>query len=171
MIFNTPHNFYFRAAYTFLPVAEFRGERYSSITSNSQLLSLCQPARLQILSPSSSRCLVTGNRLPYTPKQTLTSSFGYSHPAGIEAFVENVYIGWQFTDDINTTHNLPNGQVGSLGEQTYWNATANYKVEKWKTTFFVTAKNIFDRTFVVDRSRGLLPGIPRLVRGGVKLNF
>jgi Fe(3+) dicitrate transport protein len=170
-IFNSPHNFYFRAAYTFLPVAEFRGERYSSITSNSQVLALCQPDRLQILSASSSRCLVTGNRLPYTPKHTLTSSFGYSHPLGVDAFLEHVYVGRQFADDINTTRSLPNGQVGTVGEQIYWNATANYKVEKWKTTFFVTAKNIFDRTFVVDRSRGLLPGIPRLVQGGVKISF
>lgn len=170
-IFESPHNFYFRAAYTFLPIAEFRGERYSSITSNSQVLTLCQPDRLQILSPTSSRCLVTGNRLPYTPKHTLTSSFGYSHAVGVDAFIENVYVGRQFADDINTTRRLPNGQVGTIGEQIYWNATANYKVERWKTTFFVTAKNIFDRTFVVDRSRGLLPGIPRLVQGGVKIIF
>jgi Fe(3+) dicitrate transport protein len=170
-IFESPHNFYFRAAYTFLPTAEFGGERYSSITSNSQVLALCQPERLQILSPSSSRCLVTGNRLPYTPKNTLTTSFGYSHPVGVDAFIENVYVGRQFADDINTTRSLPNGQVGTIGEQVYWNATANYKVEKWKTTFFVTAKNIFDRTFVVGRSRGLLPGIPRLVQGGVKISF
>jgi Fe(3+) dicitrate transport protein len=170
-IFDSPHNFYFRAAYTFLPVAEFRGERYSSITNNSQLLALCQPERLQILSAASSRCLVTGNRLPYTPKHTLTSSFGYSHPVGVDAFLENVYVGRQFADDINTIRSLPNGQVGTIGEQIYWNATANYKVERWKTTFFVTAKNIFDRTFVVDRSRGLLPGIPRLVQGGVKIIF
>jgi Fe(3+) dicitrate transport protein len=170
-IFESQHNFYFRTAYTFLPVAEFRGERFSSITSNSQVLALCQPERLQILSPSSSCCLVTGNRLPYTPKNTLTASFGYSHPVGVDAFIENVYVGRQFADDINTTRSLPNGQVGTISEQIYWNATANYKVEKWKTTFFITAKNIFDRTFVVDRSRGLLPGIPRLIQSGLKISF
>ncbi|MDQ3130819.1 MAG: TonB-dependent receptor plug domain-containing protein, partial [Acidobacteriota bacterium] len=32
-IFQSPHNFYFRTAYTFLPVAEFRGTRLSSVTS------------------------------------------------------------------------------------------------------------------------------------------
>jgi Fe(3+) dicitrate transport protein len=64
-----------------------------------------------------------------------------------------------------------NGQIGALQGQTYWNATANYKVEKWKTTFFVTAKNIFDRTFIVDRARGILPSTPRLVQAGVAFKF
>lgn len=116
-------------------------------------------------------CVITGNRLPYAPKNLLTSIFGYSHPRGIDAFVENVIVGRQFGDDLNAGDPTPNGQIGAISAQTYWNATANYKVEKWKTTFFVTAKNIFDRTFVVDRSRGILPSSPRLVHGGVKLSL
>ncbi|HWS53076.1 MAG TPA: carboxypeptidase-like regulatory domain-containing protein [Pyrinomonadaceae bacterium] len=31
--------------------------------------------------------------------------------------------------------------------------------------------NVFDRLRVADRSRGIIPGQPRLVRGGLKLNF
>jgi len=166
-IFRSPHNFYFRAAYTFLPVAEFRGERFSSITSASLLQPLCPAERLII----STRCSITGNRLPYTPKTQLTSSVGYSHPIGVDAFVENVFIGRQFGDDLNAVNPSANAQLGAIQAQTYWNATANYKVEKWRATFFVTMKNIFDRTFIVDRSRGILPGSPRLVQGGVKLNF
>ena len=166
-IFRSPHNFYFRAAYTFLPVAEFRGERFSSITSASLLQPLCPAERLII----STRCSITENRLPYTPKTQLTSSVGYSHPIGVDAFVENVFIGRQFGDDLNGVNPSANAQLGAIQAQTYWNATANYKVEKWRATFFVTMKNIFDRTFIVDRSRGILPGSPRLVQGGVKLNF
>lgn len=149
-ILQSPHNFYFRTAYTWLPIAEFRGRRFSSV------------------SPS---VLITGNRLPYAPEHLLTSSVGYSHPKGFDAFVENVYVGRQFGDDLNTVNPTANGQRGAVQAQTYWNATANYKVEKWRTTFFVTMKNIFDRTFIVDRTRGILPSSPRLVQTGFRVNF
>jgi len=170
-IFRSPHNFYFRAAYTFLPTAEFRDKRFSSITSFSILQQLCPANRLVQITPTSRQCSITGNRLPYAPKTQLTSSMGYSHPIGVDAFIENVFIGRQFGDDLNAVNPSANAQLGAIPAQTYWNATANYKVEKWKTTFFVTSKNIFDRTLIVDRSRGILPSQPRLVQAGVKLNF
>ncbi|MEJ7847759.1 MAG: TonB-dependent receptor plug domain-containing protein [Pyrinomonadaceae bacterium] len=166
-IFSSRHNFYLRTAYTFLPTAEFRGERNSSVTSAAILNLYCPAGRR----PSTSVCSITENRLPYTPRSLLTTSVGYSHPAGIDAFVENVFIGRQFGDDLNAVNPSPNGQLGSIPAQTYWNATVNYKVEKWRTTFFVTAKNIFDRTFVVDRSRGILPSQPRLLQTGIKVTF
>ena len=116
-------------------------------------------------------CIITGNRLPYAPESQITTSFGYSHQRGIDAFVENVFVGRQFGDDLNAVDPTPNGQTGAIPSQTYWNATANYKIEKWRSTFFVTAKNIFDRTFIVDRSRGILPSQPRLIHAGVKVNL
>jgi len=166
-ITRLPHNFYFRTAYTFLPTAEFRGTRFSSTTASATLNLYC-PANRRV---SATVCLTENLRLPYTPRTLLTSSVGYSHPIGIDAFVENVFIGRQFGDDLNAVNPSANGQVGAIAAQTYWNATANYKVEKWRTTFFVTAKNIFDRTFIVDRARGILPSSPRLVQTGVKVNF
>lgn len=166
-VFGSRHNFYLRTAYTFLPTAEFRGERNSSVTS-AAILNLYCPAGRRV---STIVCSITENRLPYTPRTLLTTSAGYSHPAGIDAFVENVFIGRQFGDDLNAINPSPNGQLGSIPAQIYWNATANYKVEKWRTTFFVTAKNIFDRTFVVDRSRGILPSQPRLLQTGIKVTF
>ena len=164
-IFRSPHNFYLRTAVTYLTVADFRGTRFSTI--NNQLLCPTTFA-------AGRGCVVSGNRLPYAPKTNITSSFGYSHTIGIDAFVENVFIGRQFGDDLNLTTNPlsnNNGQLGVIPAQTCWNATANYKVEKWKTTFFVTAKNIFDRTFIVDRTRGILPSSPRLIQTGVMIKF
>ena len=149
-IFNSRHNFYLRTAYTWLPIAEFRGTRMSSIT------------------PTVS---VTGNRLPYAPETLLTSSIGYSHPKGFDAFVENVYVGSQFSDDLNTLAPIANGQRGAIDAQNYWNATVNYTVESWRTTFFVTAKNLLDRTYIIDRSRGILPSGPRLIQTGVNIRF
>lgn len=166
-LFLSPHNFYLRTAYTYLPVAEFRGDRLSTVTSSSTLNLYCRADRR--ISPTG--CSITDNRLPYVSKHLITSSFGYSHPIGFDGFIENVTIGRQFGDDLNAINPTANGQIGAVPSQTYWNATANYKVEKWKTTFFVTAKNIFDRTFIVDRVRGILPSSPRLIQGGVHLRF
>ncbi|HYH86852.1 MAG TPA: TonB-dependent receptor [Pyrinomonadaceae bacterium] len=144
------HNFYLRGAYTFLPVAEFRGLRRSSIDSTT---------------------VITGRRLPYAPEHLLTATFGYSHPRGFDGLVESVYVGGQFADDLNTINPTANGQRGFVPSYTVWNATANYNVERLKTTFFVTVKNVFDRLYIADRSRGILPGPPRLVQGGLKLRF
>ncbi len=166
-IFRSANNFYFRAAYTFLPTAEFRATRLSSVTSAATLNIYCPAARRV----STAYCSISGNKLPYTPKTQLTSSIGYAHPVGIDLFVENVFIGRQFGDDLNADNPTANAQIGAIQAQTYWNATANYKVEKWRTTFFVTAKNISDRTFIVDRTRGILPSSPRLIQAGVHVRF
>jgi Fe(3+) dicitrate transport protein len=147
---KSPHNFYLRAAYTFVPVAEFRGLRRSSINS---------------------AVVITGNRLPYAPENFLSATAGYSHPKGFDGLVEAVYVGSQFADDLNRVDPTPNGQQGRIGSYTVWNATGNYRVERLRTTFFVTVKNVFDRLYIADRSRGILPGPPRLVQSGLKLNF
>jgi Fe(3+) dicitrate transport protein len=58
-----------------------------------------------------------------------------------------------------------------IPSSTIWNATGNYRVEQMRTTFFITVKNLFDRTYIADRSRGILPGSPRLLQAGFKFRF
>ena len=77
----------------------------------------------------------------------------------------------QYTDDLNTVNPISNGQRGWVGSQTYFNATANFRVEKLSSTVFVTMKNVFDRLFIVDRTRGIYPSSPRLIQFGWKINF
>jgi Fe(3+) dicitrate transport protein len=151
-ILKSPHNFYVRSALTFLPDAEFRGVRFSSVSGFTNVS-------------------VSGNRLPYAPKLLVNTTFGYSHTKGFDALVEAVHVSPQFTDDLNTTAPTANGQRGLIPSYTVWNATTNYDVERLKSTFFITAKNLFDRTYVVDRSRGLLPSPPRLLQAGLKFRF
>ncbi len=152
-IFKRRYNVYLRAAYTFLPAADFKGERFSSV-------------------PGFSAVSVTNNRLPYAPKQLLNASIGYSHSRGLDTFLEAVYVSSQFGDDLNRVNPLSsNGQTGLIPSYTIWNATANYHVEKLRTTVFVTAKNLFDRPYIADRARGLLPGPSRGVQAGVKYKF
>lgn len=149
-IIKSRHNVYLRTAYTFLPIAEFTGTRFSSINN---------------LTP------INGNRLPYAPKQLLNGSLGYSNPRGVDAFIEAVYVSSQFADDLNRITTTTNGQVGLIPATTIWNATGNYRSEKLQTTFFVSIKNLFDRMYIADRTRGILPGGPRLLQAGFKYEF
>ena len=51
-----------------------------------------------------------------------------------------------------------------------WNAAANYATTD-ALTMFIAVKNLFDRTVIVDRARGILPSAPRMVHAGVKFTF
>jgi Fe(3+) dicitrate transport protein len=150
--FGSRHRLYWRGAYTWLPVARYEGERYSNV-------------------PGFTNVLITGNRLPYAPRNLLTTSVGFVHNRGMNAMLEAVYTGRQFGDDLNTIAGTPDGQRGVLPGNALWNATVNYPVEPLRVTVFVSVKNLFNRTVIVDRTRGILPGIPRLVHAGVHWNF
>lgn len=154
-LFNSPHNFYVRTALTYISTAEYRGTRFSSISGFNTVS-------------------ITGNRLIYSPKLLASTTFGYSHSSGFDALVEAIHTGQQFTDDLNTVQISPNGQRGLMSGYTVWNAVANYRIgrlERFAPTLFIAVKNIADDTFVVDRRRGILPGIPRLVQAGVKFKW
>jgi len=137
---------------TWLPVAEFRGQRFSSISGSGNVR-------------------VTGNRLSYAPESLINLSLGYRHKSGLTAMVEAVQTGGQFGDDLNLTTGSADGQLGPIPGNTVWNSTINYEVEALRSTFFVSVKNLFDRVFVVDRTRGLIPGIPRMLQAGVKIEI
>ena len=147
---SSRHNLYAQVAYTWIPLAEFTGTRFSSV-------------------PGFSTVPVQGNRLPYAPEHLLTAGIGYTHARGWDVNTEAVLLGAQFGDDLNTVAPSPDGQRGLLKGYTLWNATANYPVRVG--TLFVAVKNVFDRTEIVDRSRGILPTAPRTVQAGLRVRF
>jgi len=151
-LLQSPHNVYFRVAYTYIPTAEFQGTRFSNV-------------------PNFTGVSVTGNRLPYAPERLLNATLGYSHPRGLNAMLESVSVGRQFGDDLNTVQPSPDGQRGLIAGFTVWNATVNYHVESLRTNFFFTVKNLTDRLYVVDRTRGILPSSPRLLQAGLTFRF
>jgi Fe(3+) dicitrate transport protein len=144
------HDVFLRSALTLLPTARFEGTRFSSV-------------------PGSGAVSVSGNRLPYAPETLLTTAVGYRHLRGFTAQLEIVYVGEQFADDLNTVVSTPDGQRGLLASYVLWNAALSYDLRK--VTFFVTGKNLGDATYLVDRSRGMLPGPPRLVQAGFTTRF
>ena len=147
---GSTHNVFVRGALTLLPVARFEGSRFSSV-------------------PGSSSVSVSGNRLPYAPENLLTFAVGYTHPRGLLAQVEAVHVGEQFTDDLNSVAPSADGQRGLVPAHTTCNVAVSWDLRK--VTLFVTAKNLLDELYLVDRSRGMIPGSPRLVQAGLSTRF
>ena len=146
--------------YTWLPQAEFRGTRNSNITGGA------------LLPGESPTYNTSGNRLPYAPKNMLTAGLGYANRnAGFDARVESQCISDMFGDDRNTYNPTPNGQRGIIRGWCVMNASANQYVKPINTTFYLTGKNLFDQLFMVDRTRGIYPGLPFLIQGGAKWTF
>ena len=149
-ITGSRHNFFLRGAFTWLPVARFEGARFSSV-------------------PGQGEVGVTGNRIPYAPESLVTVAVGYSHPRGFLVQVEAVHVGDQFADDLNSVAASADGQRGLIPAQTLGNVAVSWDLRR--VTLFVTAKNLLDELYLVDRSRGMIPGSPRLVQVGVQTRF
>jgi Fe(3+) dicitrate transport protein len=143
---------FFRAALTWVRDASYQSTRFSNVAGFSNVS-------------------VTGNRLPYAPELLLTAALGYAFGQAADVQVEYVFTDKMFSDDLNTIAPTPNGQRGIIKGHGLWNATVNFNPENWKFGFFVTAKNLTDETFIVDRARGVLPGQPRLLQAGVVAKF
>ena len=123
----------------------------------------------------------TGNRLPYAPKHQATASLGYMTASGFDINVEAVYVGEQFSDFANidnaagsgllTSDQQRSGQYGVIDSYTVFNAAINYRIKQYSTTVFLAVKNIADDVYIVDRTRGILPGMPRLIQAGLRYDF
>jgi Fe(3+) dicitrate transport protein len=146
------HNLYARIAYTALPTAEFTGVRYSGVAGYGTVL-------------------VTGNRLPYAPEHLLSWTLGYQNLGGFDTQLELVHVSDQYADDLNSVAPSSDGQRGLIPAHTVWNAVASYMIPRWQSSVFVAVKNAGDTIYIADRSRGILPGPPRLVQAGVRIRF
>ena len=112
---------------------------------------------------------VAGNRQPYSPEFTATLAFGYAR-GPFSAQVDVQHVSEQFADFANTVAGSADGQRGLIDAHTLLGATVNYTHdERWQG--FVTVKNLTDRSYVVDRTRGIQLGMPRLLQAGVRVSF
>jgi Fe(3+) dicitrate transport protein len=150
--YDWPVEVFARGAYTWLADAEYVGGRYSNVSGYSTVR-------------------VTGNRLPYAPEHLLSATVGARMPFGLEVALEGVYTSGAYTDDLNTVEIVENGQRGEMPGYTVWNLTANYALSACDCTVFAAGKNLTDKLYVADMSRGLIPGMPRVVQVGFEWDF
>ncbi len=111
-----------------------------------------------------------GNRQPYAPEHTLTTAVGYA-TGPLRAEIEAQHVDEQFSDFANTVAPAANGQTGIIDGYTVWNASLNYQLQPKGAALFLTGKNLADKTYIVDRTRGIQVGMPRLVQVGVEYAF
>jgi Fe(3+) dicitrate transport protein len=84
--------------------------------------------------------------------------------------VDLQHLSEQFSDFANTVAGRADGQRGIIDAHTLLGATINYTHDdRWQG--FLTVKNLTDQTHIVDRTRGIQLGMPRLVQAGVRVNF
>lgn len=149
---RTRHDLYARASYTWIPVARFAGVRTSGV-------------------PGFAGVSISRNRLPYAPETTVSATAGYRHALGFDVQLEAQHVGSQFGDDLNTVVGSADGQRGLIPSYTYVNLAASWRIPRSGGSVFLAIKNLDDRLFIVDRSRGILPSHPRLVQAGTSWRF
>jgi Fe(3+) dicitrate transport protein len=101
----------------------------------------------------------------------LNAAASYAWGEVAELQLEYSYTSRQFTDDLNTVPGSADGQRGQIDGYGIWNATLNLTPAEWPVGLFVTVKNLTDELYIADRSRGILPGTPRLVQAGITYRY
>lgn len=149
---DTPIGPYIRTAYTWLPTA--RQQSPFTRVDNGEAVTGS----------------ISGNRLPYAPEHLITAAVGYAKH-GLDAQIEAVHVSQQFSDFANSVASSINGQAGVISAYTIFNLAINYHYQPLNTTFFFIIKNLTNDVYIVDRTRGILPGMPRLIQGGVRYSF
>jgi Fe(3+) dicitrate transport protein len=113
---------------------------------------------------------VEGNRLPYSPEWLVSGALGVEHK-GFTGQVEVVSQSSIFADDVNLIPVTPDGQRGLIEGWTQVNLAASYGPPGGRWEVFTTARNLFDRLYVTDRARGILPGQPFTIQVGLTLRY
>ncbi|KPF90822.1 hypothetical protein IP81_14305 [Novosphingobium sp. AAP83] len=113
---------------------------------------------------------VQGNRLPYSPEWLFSAALGIEHK-GFTGQVEVVSQSSMFADDVNLIAQTPDGQRGRIDGWAQVNLAASYGPPQGNWEVFVSARNLFDKMFIVDRVRGNLPGQPLMIQGGLTLRY
>jgi len=139
-----------RVAWTWLPVARYVGTRYSAIPGHTQVD-------------------ISGNRLPYAGHQLATVTLGLRH-GPLAAQFEGTWTGAMYGDDLNTVALTADGQRGRLGGHAIANLTLQYQHDE-ALTLYASAKNLFDRLYIGDLSRGIVAGPPRLLQAGFEYRY
>lgn len=136
-------------AYTWLPLADFTQDQTSSWSKDIN---------------------VKGNRLTYAPENTITAGLKWEPVKTASLRGEVVYIGQQFSDDLNTVAPSYNGRQGILPAQTMLNADVNVEFIRG-VSFSASGKNLQDKVNIQDRSRGILVGPGRRFYMGLQSRF
>ncbi len=182
-IFDSDHNPYAQVAYQWLPTAETTTP-FRCVDDSGQTAGSLTATFTRFCPGGNVFGSEVGKRAPYAPESLLTATLGYAHANGFDAHLEAVFTREQYADFMNleNANDMPviagsdrealikSGQFGKINDYVVLNFATSYKVHNDLTLFF-NMKNMLDNTYIVDRVRGIQPGMPRLVQAGFKYEF
>jgi Fe(3+) dicitrate transport protein len=160
---------YVEGSLTWLPTARFEGERYAWISQSGSDAGKVYAA--QNAANTRRQVSVTGNRLPYAPEATYTIAAGFHRENGLDLRIERFAITEQYTDAANTRVTVADGQQGPIAGYAIWNVSASQLIGRTGTRVFLSVRNLADKLYIIDRTRGILPGTPRTVHVGLRQEF
>lgn len=146
--FGTDVDWYVDGTLTWVAVADYRQDRFAGAA---------------LVAPK-------GNRLPYAPRRFGRLAVGFETPGGFQAEVEAVNTGAMWADPLHLAEGA-NGQTGLVPEVTTFNLAASWRVPNTPVKLLATVRNLEDEVYIADRSRGILPGEPRLAQVGIEWSF
>jgi Fe(3+) dicitrate transport protein len=115
---------------------------------------------------------LAGKFLPYAPLHSLNANVDVEHRTGFGGQVAYTFVSSQFTDGSNTVPEDVFGVVGRINERHIFDATAHYRWKPTGLTFRLSAKNVFDTTYIIARRpEGIFPGPYRQILAGVRWEF
>jgi outer membrane receptor protein involved in Fe transport len=110
-----------------------------------------------------------GHLLPYAPEHTASADFDVEHPSGVGGRVAYWFVGPQYVDELNTIHENAIGTSGRLDPWHIVDVTAHFRHKPSNLTFRITAKNLFDATYIAARRpNGIFTGLFRQIIVGVR---
>ena len=135
-----------------------------------------------VLSASLGKTDISGNNLPYVPRNTLIVGFESGFSDRIAIRFDSKYVSKVYTDfeNIKEIHNK--GIQGIIDPYTIFNTSINYKINQ-RINFFLTGKNITDKIYIGSRlhsnplkkdpsvSSGIIPGPRRQINIGFEYSI
>lgn len=115
---------------------------------------------------------VRGNRLPYAPQFTTSSSFTIETNFGTGLRLTNTLIGNQYTDEVNTKSPTNNGRIGEMPSYTILDATLYHHLSAIDASFKLCVKNLLDERYITTRRpEGIRVGLPRFITVGFEIKL
>jgi len=125
---------------------------------------------------------ISGNKMPYAPKQTYTIGFSKKIIKKLTIRADLHYVDWVYTDFENIAYTENRGDQGIILSHKIINASLTYRFNE-QFNVFVAGKNILDEIYVGSRlhsnpgqpqanlSSGIIPGARRQLNAGLKYTF
>ncbi len=111
---------------------------------------------------------IKGNKLPYAPEFSMSTSLLISAPFGTTVYLSGKYFGEHYADELNTVEASANGQIGLIDSRFIINATLEHKISNPDITLFVSIKNMLDERYISSRRpQGIKVGLPQVFVAGI----